>query len=168
VPVALPQKLADLMDNNFNQQGNEQMKKSLLLLAGASLFAFAALPASAEDEGPQHCSLETLHGTMVYASISSNQGVQWSLSGQEAYDGKGHMKYLEFLSYGGVPQTYTGTATYTMTANCIATVIYDTGVAPWLFFVSADGEHYYWNNNQNTGVISAGRADRVSKALLVP
>ena len=55
-----------------------------------------------------------------------------------------------------------------ISANCIATVIYDTGIAPWTFFVSADGEHYYWNNNQNTGVISAGRADRVSKALLVP
>jgi hypothetical protein len=144
------------------------MKKSLLLLAVASLFGFAALPASAADEGPQHCSLETLHGTMVYATIASNHGIQWSVSGQESYDGKGNMKYYELLSYGGVPQTYTGTGTYTITANCIATVIYDAGIAPWQYFVSADGEHYYWNNNQNTGVIGAGRADRVSKALLVP
>jgi hypothetical protein len=37
-----------------------------------------------------------------------------------------------------------------------------------LYFVSADGERYYWNNNQNSGAIGAGRADRVSKALLVP
>jgi len=144
------------------------MQKSLLSLAGASLFSVAALASGLEDAGPQKCSLETLHGTMVYASIVSNHGVQWSESGQESYDGKGHMKYYELLSYGGEPQTYVGTATYTITANCIATVTYDEGVTPWVFFVSADGEHYYWNNNQNTGSIGAGRADRVSRALLVP
>jgi hypothetical protein len=144
------------------------MKKSSLLIAGASLLVFTPLAESFEDSGPQTCSLETLHGTMVYATIASNHGVQWSESGQESYDGKGHMKYYELLSYGGVPQTYVGTGTYTITANCIATVTYDVGIAPWVYFVSADGEHYYWNNNQNTGVLGAGRADRVSKALLVP
>jgi hypothetical protein len=143
------------------------MKKSLLL-ASASLFSFAVLAETPADDGPQHCSLETLHGTMVYATTASNHGVQWSLSGQESYDGKGHMKYYELLSYGGEPQTYAGTGTYTITANCIATVTYDAGNPPWVYFVSADGEHYYWNNNQNSGVIGAGRADRVSKALLVP
>jgi len=165
--VALPQKLADLITEVFINREISNMNKSLLL-AAASLFSFAALPASAGDEGPQHCSLDTLHGTMVYATIATNGLVQWSVSGQESYDGQGHMKYYELLSYGGVPQTYTGTATYTITANCIATVIYDAGFAPWQYFVSADGEHYYWNNNQNTGTIGAGRADRVSKALLVP
>lgn len=144
------------------------MKKPMLLLAAASLLSFSAIAATPEEDMPQTCSLATLHGTMVYASIVSNNGVQWSESGQEAYDGKGHMKYYELLSYGGEPQTYVGTATYTITANCIATVIYDVGVTPYVFFVSADGEHYYWNNNQNTGAIGAGRADRVSKALLVP
>src|SRR5271168_702895 len=144
------------------------MKNSMLLLAGASLFSVAALAAGPEASGPQTCSLETLHGTMVYATTASNNGTQWSVSGQESYDGKGHMKYYELLSYGGEPQTYVGTATYTVTANCIATVTYDAGIAPWTYFLSADGEHYYWNNNQNTGVIGSGRADRVSRALLVP
>jgi len=139
--------------------------KKLSLYWAAALLGFAALPASADDN--QHCSLETLHGTMAYATITYRQGVQISSSGQESYDGKGHMTYYEFQSDGGVPQTYSGTGTYTITANCVATVTYDAG-APWVYFVSADGEHYYWNNNQDNGAISAGRADRVSKALLVP
>src|SRR3977135_3349101 len=101
------------------------MKKSLLLLASASLCSFALSAEPPADRGTHHCSLETLHGTMVYATTASNHGVQWSLSGQESYDGKGHMKYYEFLSYGGEPQTYVGTGTYTITANCIATVTYD-------------------------------------------
>jgi hypothetical protein len=145
------------------------MSKSMIL-TGASILGLAAVNAGAQEEGPRHCSLETLHGTMVYATIAKNKdnGVEWSESGQESYDGKGHMTYYEFLSYGDQPQTYTGTGTYTITANCIATVTYDKGISPWVYFVSADGEHYYWNNNQDTGVLGAGRADRVSKALLVP
>ena len=116
----------------------------------------------------------TLHGTMVYASISKNvsNGVEWSLSGQETYDGKGHMKYHELLSYGLTSSVYDGAGTYTISADCVATVTYidpDGSVdSVWKYFVSANGEHYYWNNNLNQGVLSAGRADRVSRALLIP
>jgi hypothetical protein len=46
-------------------------------------------------------------------------------------------------------------------------VTYDSEVVPWVYFVSADGDHYYWNNNQGAGVLNSGRADRVSRALLV-
>jgi hypothetical protein len=145
------------------------MSKSIESFARAFIVGLAVCSAHAQGEEKGTCSLETLHGTMVYATISKlvANGEEWSISGQESYDGKGNMKYYELLSYGGPAQTYVGTATYTVTANCIATVIYDTGVAPWTYFLSADGEHYYWNNNQNTGVISAGRADRVSRELLV-
>jgi len=44
---------------------------------------------------------------------------------------------------------------------------YDSETVPWVYFVSAGGEHYHWNNNQRTGVINSGRADRVSRGLLV-
>jgi hypothetical protein len=43
----------------------------------------------------------------------------------------------------------------------------ESEIVPWVYFVSADGDHYYWNNNQRTGVINSGRANRVSRALLV-
>jgi hypothetical protein len=90
-----------------------------------------------------------------------------SSSGQESYDGKGHMKYYEFYSDGISTATFSGTGTYTISDNCIATVTYDSERTPWKYFVSADGEHYYWNNNQGNGVITSGRADRTSHALLV-
>jgi hypothetical protein len=134
--------------------------------------AFIALEAAASpatgQEAPTHCTLETLHGTMAWSGITSNGGVQWSGSGQESYDGKGHMRYYEFQSYGVQTYTYTGTGTYTIDDHCIATVTYDSETVPWVYFVSADGDHYYWNNNQGTGAIGAGRADRISRALLVP
>jgi hypothetical protein len=104
---------------------------------------------------------------MAWSAVSSNGGAQWSGSGQESYDGKGHMKYYELQSYGVQTYTYSGTATYTITADCIATVTYDSETIPWVYFVSPDGDHYYWNNNQGNGAIGAGRVDRISRALLV-
>ncbi len=77
------------------------------------------------------------------------------------------MRYYELSSDGVTTSTYTGTGTYTITENCVATVVYDSEVVPWVYFVSADGEHYFWNNNQGVGHITSGRADRVSLALLV-
>lgn len=146
------------------------MNKTQVLAACISVLGLAAGSAIAaeEKEGPTHCSLETLHGTMAWAAVSTDNGTQWSGSGQESYDGKGHFKYYEFRSYSFQTYTFSGSGTYTITANCIATVTYEGVPKPWVYYVSADGEHYYWNNNQDAGMISAGRADRVSKALLVP
>ncbi len=143
------------------------MKKSVGI-SYVLLLACAAFAASAEDEGASHCKLDTLHGTMAWSTtLATARGVVSSGSGQESYDGKGNMKYYEFYSDGVTSSTYTGTATYTISENCIATVSYDSEVVPWVYFISADGEHYYWNNNQGTGIVNSGRADRVSHALLV-
>jgi hypothetical protein len=142
--------------------------KKLLTVTSALVLGFMALSASAEDEGSSHCNLDTLHGTMAWSTtVFRATAAVSSGSGQESYDGKGNMKYYEIYSDGVVSTTYSGTATYTISDNCIATVTYDSEVVPWVYFVSADGDHYYWNNNQRTGVINSGRADRVSRALLV-
>ena len=142
--------------------------KTLLTIASALVLGCSAFAAHAEDEGATHCKLDTLHGTMAWSTtLAVATRAISSGSGQESYDGKGHMKYYEFYSDGITSSTYTGTATYTISENCIATVTYDSEVVPWVYFISADGSHYYWNNNQGTGVINSGRADRVSDALLV-
>jgi hypothetical protein len=144
------------------------MKKLTRAAAVGLALGCVALSASAEDEGAAYCKLDTLHGTMAWSTtLSTATGAVSSGSGQEAYDGKGHMKYFEYYSDGLISLTYTGTATYTIGENCIATVTYDSETVPWVYFVSADGDHYYWNNNQRTGVINSGRADRVSRGLLV-
>jgi hypothetical protein len=154
------------------------MKGSMFLAAGLSILAFTAVRA---DDGAQQCTLESLHGTLAYAyeEAASPQPVPpigflalpASGSGMESYDGKGHMKYYELYSDGINSYTYTGTGTYTITSNCIATVIYEYQGAqsgnPWTYFVSPDGSGYFWNNNQNQGLIAGGRVVRISKDLLV-
>lgn len=138
------------------------------LATGALILGFAAFSVSADDEAMGQCKLDTLHGTMAWSTtLLTTTGAVSSGSGQESYDGKGHMKYYELYSDGVSSTSYSGTATYTISSNCVATVTYDSEVVPWVYFVSADGDHYYWNNNQGTGVINSGRADRVSQALLV-
>jgi hypothetical protein len=128
-----------------------------------------------------HCSLATLHGTLAYTDVSlaapASPGIPFvaqpnSESGEEYYDGKGHLKYYQFVSDGYHSYTYSGTGTYTITANCIATVTYEydglqTGL-PWVYFVTPDGTGYYYNNNQNHGRLSAGRVTRISLADLIP
>jgi hypothetical protein len=37
-----------------------------------------------------------------------------------------------------------------------------------VYFVVPDGSGYYWNDNQNTGTLSAGRSTRISLTDLLP
>jgi hypothetical protein len=141
------------------------VKKHTMANAAASILILAAFSASAAD--PTSCSLGTLHGTMAWASIYANASVPRAGSGFESYDGHGGLKYTQLVSDGYTTHTYTGTGTYTITANCIASVTYDGVGRPFLYFVAPDGSAYFWSNNQNAGVVSAGRVERVSHALLV-
>jgi len=142
------------------------MKKPLMLSAYVSILALGAVPVFADD-GPTTCSLETLHGTMAYEHISWKGGVPSAGSAMESYDGKGHFKYHEVDSDGYTTQTYDYHGTYTITANCIASVIYFEGGPAYEYFVAPDGSAYYFSNAQNVGRVSAFRADRISRALLV-
>ena len=134
--------------------------KRIALAVTCALFAGVAI---ADDT----CSLSTLHGTMAWSATTTKAGISRAASGFESYDGKGGLKYTELFSDGYQTQTFTGTGTYTIGANCVAQVTYDGGATPFVYFVAPDGGSYYWANNQNAGVISSGRADRVSRSLLV-
>ena len=145
--------------------------KSIMTAGAAAATLLSAMPLRAAEESPSTCSLESLHGTLAWSGTSITVGGPNSGSGLESYDGKGHMKYQELWSDGTSTVTYTGSATYTITANCIATVTYyyngvQSGL-PWTYFVAPDGSGYYWNNNQGVGTTAAGRVDRISRVLLV-
>ena len=142
------------------------MKKSIRAVGVAAL-ALASATGLA-DVGPTHCTLATLNGTLAWSGTTLHLFATPSAgSGFEYYDGHGHMKYYEQYSDGATSAIYSGTGTYTLTANCIATVIYD-GVQPWTYFVAPDGSRYYYSNTLDTGGISAGKAEKVSTADLVP
>ncbi len=150
------------------------------LVSSMTLFTLGTIAAQAGTDA-DHCSLESLQGTLAYAFVSAStpltpstpiSGQPTSSSGEEYYDGKGHMKYFQYVSDGDHSYTNSGTGTYTITTNCIATVTYEydgqpSGI-PWVYFVVPDGSGYYWNNNQNEGLLSAGRVTRISRADLLP
>jgi hypothetical protein len=131
----------------------------------ALVLTLGFVSAHAEESGT--CSLETLRGTMSWYVTSTRAGVPHAASGFESYDGHGHLKYTELDSDGSTTSSYTGTGTYTITEDCQASVTYD-GVGPaFVYFVAPDGSSYVWSNNQNAGTVASGRAERVSRALVV-
>lgn len=143
------------------------MKTLLALAACTSALGFGAIPAFA-DSPPTTCSVATLHGTYAFAGTAIKNLVWSGTSGMETYDGHGNIKYYQLESDGITQNKFTGTGTYTITANCIATVIYDNDVTDvWTYFVAPDGSIFYYNNNLGLGKVSATHEDRISKALLV-
>lgn len=143
------------------------MKKLLMLPACLSTLGLCAFSAFAEDS-PTSCSLATLHGTYAYAGVSYRYGSPRGGSGIESYDGHGNLKTTDQVSDGYTSFRSSSTGTYTITSDCIATVIYDGDIAhPWTYFVATDGSAYYYNNNNNAGGVSGGHSDRISRTLLV-
>jgi hypothetical protein len=142
------------------------MKKSLTLIG--CMFAFGLGPLTAFADDATSCSLATLHGTYAFGYWATDSGVPYSTSGMESYDGQGHIKYTQLWNEAGINYTYNGTGTYTITANCIATTIYDGATAhPWTYFVAPDGSVFYFNRNFSTGPVNGGHEDRISRSLLV-
>ena len=129
----------------------------------------ATLMASiAQADVPTSCSLATLRGTMAWSGMTVHGNVWRGSSGFESYDGRGNMRYTQLGSDGISKDSYVGTATYTITANCVATVVYDGDTAnAWTYFVAPDGSAYFYNNNLGLGGVSAGKVERISRALLV-
>jgi len=144
----------------------------MTLTVGVAVLGLIASVASANEfEGEKvNCSLATLHGTYAWGYAATDAGGPYSTSGRESYDGKGHLTWYQLYNSGGYsPAVYSGTGTYTMTADCVASVVYDSfhRSVPYTYFVIPDGNGYFWNNNFGDGTVSGGHVSRISKALLV-
>ena len=118
---------------------------------------------------PGGCSLSTLRGTYYWFVVATNIYTgPYSASGMESYDGRGNMKGYQLTSNGVTQRTDAYAGTYTIESNCITTVIYDGDTEnPFTLFAAPDGSVFYWNNNFGFGGISAARAERKTKVLLV-
>ena len=145
------------------------MKRTYILAISAAILGLVAFAAAAvESAAPAKCTLETLHGTMAWGAAQSTQnGTVRSGAGFESYDGKGHMKYSQIASDGLTNTPYTGTATYTITPDSIASVIYDGFPPTYQYFVAPDCSTYFWSFTTAASNVSAGKAELVSRALLV-
>ena len=144
------------------------MNKSIGLIVVSLMFEIASSAAYAKQP-PAACSLASLSGTYAWFVVATNIYTgPYSASGMESYDGQGNMKWYQLSSDGVTQGAHSGTATYTITPNCIATVIYDGDTAnPFTAFVAPDGSAFYWNNNFGFGGISGARAERTTGALLI-
>ena len=66
-----------------------------------------------------------MRGTYAWAYAATNSGGPYSTSGRESYDGYGHVKWFQLFNSAGTESfTYSGTGTHTMTADCVASVVY--------------------------------------------
>src|SRR5208337_3847149 len=110
------------------------------------------------------CTNATLHGTVVAAISKTTAGAPTSTMYMESWDGVGNLQYLETDSNGTTTSApYYGTGTYTIAANCIATVYYDGDTAqPWTYYIDANGSGYSWVNTLNIGIVSAGQTQLIS------
>jgi hypothetical protein len=139
------------------------MKKSMELVTFIGALSFG--PVSALAETPTTCSLATLQGTYAFAGTGMDGGTPYSTSGRETYDGHGHIHYYQLWDEAGVSTPYEGIGTYTMDVNCVAHAAYGAN-SHWTYFVAPDGSVFYSNNNNNTGLTSAGREERISRSAL--
>jgi hypothetical protein len=142
-----------------------------VILTSVGAIGLGIAATAAADNAPSTCSLASLHGSYAWSGTSQTASGPVSGSGMESYDGAGHMKWLNIWSNGSISYTSSGTGTYTLGANCIATVTYEYNGAPsglpWTYFAAPDGSGYYWNNNQGAGTVSAGHVERISSAQLL-
>ena len=139
------------------------MQKHSASLAVVLILGIAETPAFANwDDSAKGCSLATLHGTYAYAQTGTENGLSFIAAGRETYDGKGNITYVELYTQAGVTSTYTGTSTYSVTKDCMASSYNDT----YTYFVAPDGREFYYSSNSASGIISAGREERLSLDLL--
>jgi hypothetical protein len=100
---------------------------------------------------------------MAFSYEKLNHGVPQSSDGVETYDGAGHLTYRQTDSNGYSNVSYSGSGVYTVTDRCIVSVLYDGATAsPWIYIAAPDGSAFWWVNNQNVGVVAAGKELRVS------
>jgi hypothetical protein len=116
--------------------------------------AIAAVPAVrtgfAEDENAARakCSEATLHGTYLFADdgviVAGNDQTPFATAGYEVYDGNGKVRGVQSGNFGGeVSRKDHFSGTYTVKADCTATVTYPGG-EPFRYdlFVAPDGSKF--------------------------
>jgi hypothetical protein len=129
-----------------------RMKRSIVLLTVASLvlgvLAVGTGFANDENAGKAKCSEATLDGTYLFAEdgviLTGNDQIPFALAGYEVYNGNGKVRGVQSGNFGGeIDRKAPFTGTYTVKADCTATVTYTNG-EPFRYdlFVAPDGSEF--------------------------
>ena len=122
---------------------------SVVLLVGVlGVLAIGAGYAKDENAAKAKCSEATLDGTYLFAEdgviLTGNDQTPFALAGDEVYNGNGKVRGVQSGNFGGeVSRKERFTGTYTVNADCTATVTYTNG-EPFRYdlFVAPDGSKF--------------------------
>jgi hypothetical protein len=122
---------------------------SVVLLVGVlGVLAIGAGYAKDENAAKAKCSEATLDGTYLFAEdgviLTGNDQTPFALAGYEVYNGNGKVRGVQSGNFGGeVSRKERFTGTYTVNADCTATVTYTNG-EPFRYdlFVAPDGSKF--------------------------
>jgi hypothetical protein len=131
----------------------------LLLVGGVGVMAIGT--GYAEDEAARaRCSKATLDGKYVFAQdgviITEDEQVPFAVAGYQVYNGKGQVQGVASGNFGGeVVRNERFTGTYTVTADCIATVTYEDG-SEFDQFVAPNGSMFTFVQTEPSEVVTSG------------
>src|SRR5215217_8491021 len=102
--------------------------------------------ADVENASGAKCSEATLDGTYLFAQdgffLTGNDQVPFALAGYQVYNGNGKVRGVQSANYGGdVFRKEPFTGTYTVKADCTATVTY-AGGEQYDLFLDPDGSKF--------------------------
>jgi hypothetical protein len=119
-----------------------------VVLAVVGILAIGAGYAKDENAARAKCSEATLDGTYLFAEdgviLTGHDQVPFALAGYEVYNGNGKVRGVQSGNFGGeVSRNDRFTGTYTVKADCTATVTYPDG-EPFRYdlFVAPDGSQF--------------------------
>jgi hypothetical protein len=119
----------------------------VLLVGVVGVLAIGAGYAKNENASRAKCSEATLDGTYLFAEdgvlLTGNDQVPFALAGYQVYNGNGKVKGVQSGNFGGeVFRKEPFTGTYTVKADCTATVTYAGGDEQFDLFLDPDGSKF--------------------------
>ena len=119
----------------------------VLLVGVVGVLAIGAGNAKNENASRAKCSEATLDGTYLFAEdgvlLTGNDQVPFALAGYQVYNGNGKVKGVQSGNFGGeVFRKEPFTGTYTVKADCTATVTYAGGDEQFDLFLDPDGSKF--------------------------
>jgi hypothetical protein len=118
------------------------------------------------------CSEATLDGTYLFAEdgffLTDNDQVPFALAGYQVYNGNGKVRGVQSGNFGGeVFRKDPFTGTYTVKADCTATVTY-TGNEQFDLFLDPDGSKFTLVQVKPSDLVTSGFEPRATAKRVAP
>jgi hypothetical protein len=118
------------------------------------------------------CSVATLDGTYLFAEdgffLTDNDQVPFALAGYQVYNGNGKVRGVQSGNFGGeVFRKDPFTGTYTVKADCTATVTY-TGNEQFDLFLDPDGSKFTLVQVKPSDLVTSGFEPRATAKRVGP